>query len=195
MRSSRIILAALLTAAVLAPASAQQAKGPPQVLKRYHLTGRVVSITPTTRSLVIDAKAIPGYMSAMTMPYAVKDTAVLSTLKAGDQVRADVVVSGGGTWLENVKVGAVAPRDTAMANAGPSVDSVQIDERVDSMKIEGAVDSVKIDQRIDSMRVSPAVEPAVMTPASIDTSKVIIPRDSMRPPKDTVGFKPKAPIQ
>ena len=115
----------------------------------------------------------------------IRDTAVLSQLKTGDQVRADVVVSGGGTWLENVKVGAAALRDTSMANAGPSVDSVQIDQRIDSVKMRGGVDSVQMSPKMDS---------PVMSPAPMDTSKVITPRDSMRPPKDTVGYKPKAPL-
>ena len=39
----------------------------------YTLTGRVISKQPATQQLIIDNDDIPGFMPAMTMPYAVKD--------------------------------------------------------------------------------------------------------------------------
>ncbi|MGH9680560.1 MAG: hypothetical protein ACRD4Y_11480, partial [Candidatus Acidiferrales bacterium] len=39
----------------------------------YILTGRVINKEPATQQLVINNDDIPGFMSAMTMPYAVKD--------------------------------------------------------------------------------------------------------------------------
>jgi hypothetical protein len=70
--------------------------------------------------LVIDAKAIPGFMAAMTMPYTVKDSAAIRDIRAGDQVTADVVVNGGVAWLENVLTGGSAA--PAPPPSGPMVD-------------------------------------------------------------------------
>ena len=80
---------------------------PPQVkpaAKRYHLTGRVVSTDKRGSSVLIDGDAIPGFMSAMTMPYTVKDLSILDKLTPGDKIAADVVVQGDDSWIENVVV-------------------------------------------------------------------------------------------
>jgi protein SCO1/2 len=72
--------------------------------KRYHLTGKVVSVDKRAKMLNVDGEAIPGFMSAMTMPYKVKPESELEKLSPGDAITADVVVSGDGAWLENVSV-------------------------------------------------------------------------------------------
>src|SRR5262245_28658148 len=94
---------AVMTAAAQggAPASGQAAAQPSS--KKYHLEGKIVSVRPAAKQAVIDAKAIPGFMSAMSMPYTFKDSTELAKLKAGDNITADIVVSGSKTWVENVK--------------------------------------------------------------------------------------------
>jgi Cu/Ag efflux protein CusF len=47
---------------------------------------------------------IPGFMSAMTMPYEVSDEKDLAKLSPGTEIRADLVVSGESTRLENIRV-------------------------------------------------------------------------------------------
>jgi Cu/Ag efflux protein CusF len=71
---------------------------------RYHLEGTVVSVDKPQQHLVIDHKDIPGFMSAMTMPYPVADAKVLDQVGPGDQITADVVQSDKGVNLENVVV-------------------------------------------------------------------------------------------
>jgi protein SCO1 len=78
--------------------------------KRYHLTGRVVSIDARAKMANIDADAIPGFMEAMTMPYQVKPSDELDKLSAGDAITADVVVQNDEAWLENIQVTAHPPR-------------------------------------------------------------------------------------
>jgi protein SCO1 len=73
-------------------------------VKRYHLTGRVVSTDKRGSSVMIDGDAIPDFMDAMTMPYTVKDLTLLDKLTPGDKVTADVVVQGDDSWIENVVV-------------------------------------------------------------------------------------------
>ena len=72
--------------------------------KRYKLKGKVVSIDKPNKKLVIDHEAIPDFMDAMTMAYAVKDGRLLDNLAPGNQITADVMVGGGSVWLENIVV-------------------------------------------------------------------------------------------
>jgi protein SCO1 len=89
-----------------APASQQPAD--PGV-KHYQLTGRVVAIDKPNKSLTVDGDDIPGFMSAMQMPYDVKDASLMDKLAPGDKIKADVVVKGEDSWLENIKVTQPAP--------------------------------------------------------------------------------------
>ena len=83
--------------------------------KTYSLTGRVLSKQPVTQQLVIDSDNIPGFMPAMTMPYAVKDPAGFEKTAPADTIRAQVVVGPGNQfWLEHIVVtGKAAPRAAA----------------------------------------------------------------------------------
>lgn len=76
----------------------------PETVKRYALTGKVVSTDVKASRLVVDHKAIPGFMEAMIMPYRAKDAASLQSLAPGDEISADVVVAGSDYWLENIRV-------------------------------------------------------------------------------------------
>jgi protein SCO1/2 len=77
--------------------------------KRYNLTGRVVSIDKSTRSINVDGDEIPGFMAAMTMPYQVKDAGVLEKLSPGDQIKAEIVMGNDGAYLENIAPAQKAP--------------------------------------------------------------------------------------
>jgi protein SCO1 len=72
--------------------------------KRFELKGKVVSVNKSQAILEADHEAIPGFMGAMSMPYHVKDVHLLEDLAPGDEITAQVVVSGGGVWLENIFV-------------------------------------------------------------------------------------------
>jgi protein SCO1/2 len=85
-----------------APAARQEASSPPAA--RFELKGKVVSIDRSAKQVTIDHEDIPGFMGAMTMPYAVKDERALERLAPNDLVTAKVVVSGGSTWLEELVV-------------------------------------------------------------------------------------------
>jgi protein SCO1 len=73
--------------------------------KRYHLTGKVLSVAKEEGSATVDADDIPGFMSAMAMPYPIPDQKALADLTAGDEITADVVMTGDGKYhLENIVV-------------------------------------------------------------------------------------------
>ena len=81
-------------------------------VKRYNLTGRVVSIDKPTHSINVDGDDIPGFMAAMTMPYQVKDAGVLDKVAPGDRIKAEIVMASDGAYLENVVLVQKAPSPT-----------------------------------------------------------------------------------
>jgi protein SCO1 len=99
------IAVSLCTAACGGGASQNQNQGQTETAeKRYHLAGTIVSIDKEQRHLIVNHGDIPGFMSAMTMPYPVADAKTLDQVSVGDQITADVVVSNGEARLENVVV-------------------------------------------------------------------------------------------
>jgi protein SCO1/2 len=73
-------------------------------------------------------------MPAMTMPYKVKNTAMLQELQPGDKIAAEVVVSKDGNdyWLEDVRItdesrrGKVKPTESHMLMPGEKVPEVPL---------------------------------------------------------------------
>jgi protein SCO1/2 len=87
--------------------------------KTFTLRGRVISKQPDTQQLIIDNDDIPGFMSAMTMPYTVKDPDGFRRVQPKDVIRADVVEDQPGKfWLEHLTVtGKAAAQSPAQAPA------------------------------------------------------------------------------
>jgi protein SCO1 len=73
-------------------------------VKRYQLAGRVVSLDKANKALDVDGDEIPGFMTAMEMPYSVRDAKLLEQVSPGDRIKADLVVASDGTYLENITV-------------------------------------------------------------------------------------------
>jgi protein SCO1/2 len=82
------------------PAAGQSS---PAQEQRFDLKGKVVALDKAQKKMTVDHEAIPGFMGAMTMTYAVKDERALDGLAAGDQVTAKVVSRGIEYWLEDVR--------------------------------------------------------------------------------------------
>jgi|SRR6266853_1573073 len=60
--------------------------------RKYPLQGEVIAKDAMTGEITVKHGDIPGFMSAMTMPYRVKDPSVIRELQPGDKVAAEVVV-------------------------------------------------------------------------------------------------------
>ncbi len=100
----RGLTSALLIFAIAASLSAacrQRAAGPEQ---RYPVKGKVVNVDKRGSAVTVAHEAIPGYMDAMTMPFKLKDPALLDVMADGDRLQAMLVVSGTRSWLEEVIV-------------------------------------------------------------------------------------------
>jgi protein SCO1 len=96
------------------PAPAKQGgETSPSSPKRFPLKGKVVSIDKSAASITVNGEDIPGFMSAMVMPYKVKSPAEIAPLAPGDSITADVVSQDDDYWLENVKVAAHAAAPAA----------------------------------------------------------------------------------
>ena len=86
------------------PEGGQAVGATQQTGKRYPIQGRVVGINQESGEVELDAAAIPGYMDAMTMPYKLKDPAVLSELHAGDMLRAALLVTDTNAMLDEIVI-------------------------------------------------------------------------------------------
>jgi protein SCO1/2 len=64
----RLALAAVLLAALGLAACSSRPPG-----ERYELRGTVVAVNPQLRLVTVAHEDIPGFMAAMTMPFAVKE--------------------------------------------------------------------------------------------------------------------------
>ncbi len=60
--------------------------------RTYQLKGQVLAVKPETREILVKHEDIPGFMPAMTMPYVVKDAALLEGSRPGDLITATLVV-------------------------------------------------------------------------------------------------------
>jgi protein SCO1/2 len=115
--AARVCLPALLACAALFAAACGGPSQPPE--QHYHLEGKIEAIDRQHQQLLVDHKEIPGFMDAMAMAYSVKTPLVLDQVSVGDQITADLVVSGTLHWLENIKVVKKADPNAAPASPTP----------------------------------------------------------------------------
>src|SRR5690349_10173780 len=95
---------------VLAATLACRQAPPP---RQYELTGQILSIKPERSEVVVSHDDIKGFMPAMTMPYKVKDAALLTGRKPGDLFKATLVVEEVDAYLTSLNVTGHQPLDTA----------------------------------------------------------------------------------
>lgn len=60
--------------------------------RTYQLTGQVLAVRPETSEILVKHEDIPGFMPAMTMPYVVKDAALIRGRAPGDLITATLTV-------------------------------------------------------------------------------------------------------
>ena len=86
--------------------------------RKYPMQGEVVAKNPATNEITVNHGDIPGFMSAMVMPYRVRDPAVVQELQPGDKIAAEVVVGRDRSdyWLEHVRI-----TDESARKAQPAV--------------------------------------------------------------------------
>jgi protein SCO1/2 len=70
--------------------------------REYTVDGQVIAIQQADSRVVIRHKDIKGFMPGMTMPFPVKEKALLSAARPGDYVLATLVVTDGDAWLSRI---------------------------------------------------------------------------------------------
>ena len=71
--------------------------------KLYDVRGKVLSRDEQANTLQMDHEAIPGFMEAMVMDYAVRGAKVAELPANGTRVQAKLHVTGTSYWLTDVK--------------------------------------------------------------------------------------------
>ena len=77
--------------------------------KTYQLTGQILVVEPSAKTVLVKHDDIPGFMPAMTMPYPVSDAAILKDRVAGDLITATLKVAPDGAFLTEIKKTGSAP--------------------------------------------------------------------------------------
>jgi protein SCO1 len=107
--AGRLVLIVCLGTSLLASVGCRKSDPAEQHAKRYELRGQVIDLRPEVGEVRIRHEEIPGYMSAMTMSFAVKDRKLLGDRKPGDLVRATLVVTDTDAWLSSLEKTGEAP--------------------------------------------------------------------------------------
>lgn len=71
---------------------------------RYPVSGMVLSADSARRTFVASIEAIPGFMAAMTMPFAVRDAKELNGLVPGALVQFTLVVDRTASYAEGIRI-------------------------------------------------------------------------------------------
>jgi protein SCO1/2 len=89
--------------------------------QRYECQGQVLAVNAARREIVIRHEDIPGFMPAMTMPFAVKDEALLAGRAPGDLVRGTLAVTDTSAWLERLTKTGFEPLETPRPVVEPGI--------------------------------------------------------------------------
>jgi protein SCO1 len=72
--------------------------------QRYRTSGLVLRVDKEHQTLLVSHESIPGYMDSMVMPFRLRETKLLEGLQAGMKVEFMLVVDGGSSYAEDVRV-------------------------------------------------------------------------------------------
>ena len=102
--------------------------------KHFDLKGQVLDKKPATNEITVNHENIPGFMSAMTMSYSVKDKTGFQQVEPGDVIAADVITAKNGNeyWLENIRITDASGRKTIKP---ATVHRLDIGERVPDLSL------------------------------------------------------------
>jgi protein SCO1/2 len=118
MRIGTAILVVALAAAACGRSSADR--------KEYKLEGQVLSVQADRKEAIVRHEEIPGFMSAMTMPYSVLDEKEYAGLAPGDLITAMLVVEPARAYLEGVKKVGNAPLETSAGAPGGAASGFEL---------------------------------------------------------------------
>lgn len=98
------------------PATGSNGVAPRQ---EFEIEGKVVAVDKSARRVTLDHKAIPGYMDAMTMPFAIRDPDYFDILRPGDELRGVLVIEGGRSYIDSISVQRSEPMPAGAPGSTP----------------------------------------------------------------------------
>ena len=72
-------------------------------VKTYQAVGVLKAFLPDGEHIRVDHEAIPGFMEAMTMSFAVEDTTLLQGIEVEDSIRFTLTVTGGDITVSSIQ--------------------------------------------------------------------------------------------
>lgn len=92
----------------------------------YQLTGQILVVKPDSNEVLVKHQDIPGFMPAMTMPYTVKNPALIKDKAAGDLITATLNVAPDGAYLSAITKTGSAPLPEDARTTMPVATNVHI---------------------------------------------------------------------
>ncbi len=106
----------------------------------YQLTGQILVVKPETNEVLVKHEDIPGFMPAMTMPYVVKDPAIIKDRVAGDLITATLKVAPDGAFLSAITKTGSAPLPEDARTTIPVATNVQLLKTGDAVPDTALID-------------------------------------------------------
>jgi protein SCO1 len=111
-------------------------------VKTFQVMGQIRSIDAANKTVRITHEEIPNYMPAMTMPFSVKDVALLKGLSEGDSVQFELAVTADDSWIARIsKIQTDTPiepatsRQTTFLPPDSEAEPVQVGEIMPDFKL------------------------------------------------------------
>ncbi|MGH9511191.1 MAG: copper-binding protein, partial [Terriglobales bacterium] len=76
----------------------------PGAAEKHSMSGLVLTVSPSHRSMTVSCQSVPGYMDAMAMPFDVRDPKVLEGVKPGATIDFTLVEDGNSSYAESIRV-------------------------------------------------------------------------------------------
>lgn len=73
-------------------------------VEKHALSGLVLAVSPSHRSITVSCEKVPGYMDAMVMPFDVRNAKLLDGVKPGATIDFTVVDNGNSSYAEGIRV-------------------------------------------------------------------------------------------
>lgn len=127
-----VLFACLIFAGLLVTASCSRGsetgnpEGLPPQVRTYELKGQVLVVRAETNEILVKHEDIVGFMPAMTMPYQVKEPALLKDRAPGDLITATLHVAPDLAWLSHIVKTGSAPVPDDAATRIPAAAGVQL---------------------------------------------------------------------
>jgi protein SCO1 len=118
------LFAGLIIAAALVVIHHRPAATSTQAEQTFHVNGVVRSVETDGQTVLIEHEDIPGFMPSMTMPFTVKDPALVRGLKSGDRVRFTLLVTKDDSWITQLECRGESSHPSAVLSSSTSTNRV-----------------------------------------------------------------------